>query len=139
MSTELTPRNTPPPTVWPAFQAYDAKALITFLIEGFGFLPTTVHQDGDRVVHAQLDWPEGGGVMFGSHKEQGFSRPPGTAGLYVVTARIHEVHQRAKGYGLHPPDLVEQDYGSTEFTVADPEGNLWTFGTYPGEPRADHS
>jgi uncharacterized glyoxalase superfamily protein PhnB len=27
------------------------------------------------------------------------------------------------------------DYGSHEFTVKDPEGNIWSFGTYRGEPR----
>lgn len=26
--------------------------------------------------------------------------------------------------------LTDQDYGSREFAVADPEGNLWSFGTY---------
>jgi len=27
------------------------------------------------------------------------------------------------------------DYGSHGFTARDPEGNLWSFGTYRGEPR----
>ena len=125
----------PAPTVWAAFQARDPRRVIDFLVEVFGFEPTAVVEDGGTVVHAQLDWPEGGGVMLGAHKQTGYSRPPGTAGLYVVTGRIHDVHQRARDHGLDVPDLVEQDYGSTEFTVADPEGNLWTFGTYRGEPR----
>jgi uncharacterized glyoxalase superfamily protein PhnB len=30
--------------------------------------------------------------------------------------------------------LADTDYGSREFTVRDPEGNLWSFGTYPGTP-----
>jgi uncharacterized glyoxalase superfamily protein PhnB len=25
---------------------------------------------------------------------------------------------------------VDQDYGSRDFSVRDPEGNLWAFGTY---------
>jgi uncharacterized glyoxalase superfamily protein PhnB len=25
---------------------------------------------------------------------------------------------------------ADQDYGSRDFTVRDPEGNLWAFGTY---------
>jgi len=29
--------------------------------------------------------------------------------------------------------MGEEEYGSTGFTVADPEGNLWSFGTYRGE------
>jgi uncharacterized glyoxalase superfamily protein PhnB len=30
--------------------------------------------------------------------------------------------------------MRDEDYGSTGFVVADPEGNLWSFGTYRGEP-----
>ena len=31
--------------------------------------------------------------------------------------------------------LVEHDYGSRGFSVTDPEGNIWSFGTYTGEPQ----
>jgi uncharacterized glyoxalase superfamily protein PhnB len=31
--------------------------------------------------------------------------------------------------------MEDADYGSTGFTMRDPEGNLWSFGTYRGEPR----
>jgi uncharacterized glyoxalase superfamily protein PhnB len=27
------------------------------------------------------------------------------------------------------------DYGSRDFSLRDPEGNRWSFGTYRGEPR----
>jgi uncharacterized glyoxalase superfamily protein PhnB len=27
-------------------------------------------------------------------------------------------------------ELIDTDYGSREFSVRDPEGNLWSFGTY---------
>jgi hypothetical protein len=29
----------------------------------------------------------------------------------------------------------DTDYGSHDFSAADPEGNRWSFGTYRGEPR----
>jgi uncharacterized glyoxalase superfamily protein PhnB len=32
-------------------------------------------------------------------------------------------------------ELADMDYGSREFSVRDPEGNLWSFGTY--DPFAD--
>ena len=44
--------------------------MVEFLV-GLGFEKTAVYTDDDDpafVHHAQLDWPEGGGVMFGSHK-----------------------------------------------------------------------
>jgi uncharacterized glyoxalase superfamily protein PhnB len=125
----------PPPTVWGAFQAHDAHAMIAFL-QAVGFEATAVYADGELVHHAQLDWPEGGGVMLGSHKAEGFSRPPGGAGFYVVTADPRMVHARAVQAGAEiTRELNEPDYGGWEFGLRDPEGNQWSFGSYLGEPR----
>lgn len=128
--------NDNPPTVWGTFQAHDARAMIDFLLR-LGFEDTAVYGEGDRVDHAQLDWPEGGGVMLGSHKPDGpWSRQPGTAGFYVVTADPRGVHDRAVAAGAEITDeLSMTDYGSFGFALRDPEGNLWSFGTYAGEPR----
>jgi len=127
---------TPAPTVWPTFQARDAPAMIDFLVGTLGFVKTAAYADGDRIAHAQLDWPEGGGVMFGSHQPGAeCSREPGTAGFYVVTDRVDELFAMVERAGvtvIRP--IRDQDYGSREFTIADPEGNLWSFGTYRGEP-----
>ena len=84
--------------MWGTFQAHDARAMIDFLV-ALGFEATAVYADGDTVHHAQLDWPEGGGVMFGSHKKEGFSVPPGSAGFYVVTADPRAAHDRAVAAG----------------------------------------
>ena len=129
--------NTPTPTVWPTLQAQDCPALIDFLVEAFGFVKTVVHTDGDQVAHAQLDWPEGGGIMLGSYKPGGeWSREPGTFGGYVVTDHVDEVYQRARVAGATiVAEPAQQDYGNYEFVAADPEGNLWSFGAYRGEPR----
>ena len=125
------------PTVWPTFRARDARALIDFLVEAFGFVRNVVYEEDGVVVHAQLDWPEGGGIMLGQDRENTtWDRKPGTAGAYVVTADIDALHARAVAAGadiLEGP--VERDYGSRDVVVRDPEGNLWSFGTYPGAPR----
>jgi uncharacterized glyoxalase superfamily protein PhnB len=122
--------------LWQTLRARDAAGLIDYLTGTLGFVETVRHRDGDRVAHAELRWPEGGGVMLGDHRPDGtWSREPGTAGTYVVTTRIEDVYDRARTRGA---DLVQElqdtDYGSSEFAVRDPEGNLWSFGTYPGEP-----
>ena len=129
---------TPAPTVWPTLQAHDAHALIDFLVNTVGFVKTAVYEDGDNVAHAQLDWPEGGGIMLGSHKPDGeWSREPGTFGAYVVTDRVDELYAQVKDAGAKIiRELADQDYGNREFAIADPEGNLWSFGPYRGEPRA---
>jgi uncharacterized glyoxalase superfamily protein PhnB len=126
------------PQVWGTLQAHDAPALIDFYVDVFGFEPTAVYADGDRVAHAQLDWPEGGGIMLGSYEPDGeWTREPGTAGFYVVTDHVDDVYDRVRGAGATVTrEPNNTDYGNHEFSCADPEGNLWSFGTYRGEPRA---
>jgi len=126
---------TPAPTVWPTLQAHDAPALIDFLVDTVGFVKAAVYADGDRVAHAQLDWPEGGGIMLGSYQADGpWTRQPGTAGAYVVTDHVDALYERVRQSGAEIiSELADQDYGNREFSIADPEGNLWSFGPYRGD------
>lgn len=130
----------PPPQVWPTLRARDARGLIRFLVDAFGFEGTVVYGDGDRVDHAQLSWPLGGGIMLGSARDapdDPWPLPPGGFGAYVVTDDPDALHARALANGAQlVQDLHDTDYGSREFIVCDPEGNRWSFGTYRGEPRA---
>lgn len=129
--------NSPPPQVWPTLRARDARALIRFLADAFGFEETVVYGDGERVDHAQLSWPPGGGVMLGSVRDDGgWPVPPGSFGAYVVTDDPDGLCARATAAGaeiIAPPH--DTDYGSRDFAARDPEGNRWSFGTYRGEPR----
>lgn len=146
----------PAPTVWHTFQCRVAPALIDYYVNAFGFVRTAAYADGDQVAHAQLDWPEGGGIMLGSHTQLAagaggrcapadehkpdaeWSRQPGTAGAYVVTDDVDGLYTRVRAAGATiTRELADTDYGSQEFAVADPEGNLWSFGSYRGEPRGD--
>lgn len=135
----MTDMQTPAPQVWPTLRANDARALIRFLVDAFGFEETVVHGEGDVVEHCQLSWPLGGGIMLGSDRgDPGdpWRLTPGTFGAYVVADDIEGLHARAAAAGA---EIVRApfttDYGSRDFTVRDPEGNLWQFGTYRGEPR----
>ncbi|MFD8543656.1 VOC family protein [Streptomyces sp. NPDC059649] len=129
----------PAPQVWPMLRARDARALIRFLAEAFGFEETAVHGDGERVEHAQLSWPEGGGIMLGSVREADddpCGLQPGTFGAYVVTGRPDALCARARAAGAEITDEpADTDYGSRGFSARDPEGNRWSFGTYRGEPH----
>ncbi|MEU7479687.1 VOC family protein [Lentzea sp. NPDC042327] len=129
---------TPAPTCWPTLTYRDAPAAIRFLVEGFGFREHLVvpgPADGE-VVHCELVWPEGGGVMLGSAQrsagEPG-ATAAGRASVYVVTDRPDEIHAQALAHGATEiRGLRDEDYGSRGFTVADSEGNRWSFGTYRG-------
>ncbi|MEK8228649.1 hypothetical protein NKG05_25555 [Oerskovia sp. M15] len=81
--------------------------------------------------------------MLGSFKPDGeWSRQPGTFGGYVVAGEpgsgvgIDEITDRiTRSRATIVTALRETDYGSRELVLADSEGNLWSIGTYPGEPR----
>lgn len=126
------------PTVWLTLQAHDAPTLIDYYVEVFGFVVTArCGADGDTVEHAELLWPEGsGGIMLGSYRPgTEWCREPGTAGAYVVTSDPDGLYQRilaSKADVVRP--LADTDYGAREFVIRDPEGNLWCFGDYGGEP-----
>lgn len=126
-----------PPTIWPSFAYADAPGAIRFLTEVLGFTATVVVPHGDdetRIAHAELWWPEGGGVMLGSRgrDDSEFSRLA-NGGCYVVTDDVDAVHARAIAAGAEIVRALEEtDYGSRQFVVADPEGVHWCFGTYRG-------
>lgn len=115
----------------------DAPAAIRFLTGVFGFEEALVvaGDNGRAVAHAELRWPEGGGVMLSSHDEQAevsFGRPGGGS-VYVVTDAPDPILERATAVGARlVREMREEDYGSRGFSVADPEGNVWSFGTYRG-------
>ncbi|GAA1982887.1 VOC family protein [Catenulispora subtropica] len=132
---QTTTGQTPAPQVWPTLRARDAHALIAFLSDAFGFVPTVVYAEGDTVSHAELAWPEGGGIMLGSVREDAWALEAGSFGAYVVTDKTDELHARAKAAGA---EIIKEpfvtDYGSRDFQARDPEGNRWSFGTYRGHP-----
>lgn len=133
-------QNTPPPQVWPTLRARDARALIRFLVDAFGFEATAVYGDGDRVDHAELSWPPGGGVMLGSARDDSetghWPLSPGGFGAYAVTDDPDGLYKRATAAGAKVArEITDTGYGSREFAVLDPEGNRWSFGTYRGQPR----
>ena len=90
----------------------------------------TIHEDGGGIQHAEMRWGEDL-IMFGAPSE-GFPKSP--VAVYVTCQDPDAAYARAKEAGGEiARELVDQDYGSREFTVRDPEGHTWSFGTY--EPR----
>lgn len=124
-------------TVWPALRYRDARAAIRFLVDAFGFeeVVSFPGEDESIVSHAELRWPEGGGIMLGSARADSVisELPPGTGSIYVVTAEPDTLFERATAAGARiVQGLRDEDYGSRGFTARDPEGVYWSFGTYAG-------
>lgn len=132
---------TPPPTVWHSLSYDDAPAAIEFLTSVLGFVANAVYYSDDdksSVVHAELGWPPGGGIMLGSAPRlDGWPDIRGRASAYCVVESdeaVDAVHARAVAAGarvLREP--TDEDYGGRDCVVLDPEGNQWSFGSYRGE------
>jgi uncharacterized glyoxalase superfamily protein PhnB len=125
--------------VWPCLAFRDARAAMKFLTDAFGFEEKACYardDDPSIVEHAEMVWPLGGGIMFGTAgKDDGpfGARVPGNDAIYVVCDDPDGLFERAVDAGAEVVrGLVDEDYGSRGFTVRDPEGNLWSFGTYAG-------
>ncbi|QVQ53804.1 glyoxalase [Spiractinospora alimapuensis] len=127
-------------SIWPILHYHDPASAVRFLVDVLGFHQWVAARDDDGdVVHAELGWPGGGRVVVGGTKHTGGVHGglgPGNA-LYVVTDDVTGVHTRAV---TARADVVQAPHTTTfgsggqayAFTVRDPEGGLWTFGTYTG-------
>lgn len=128
-------------SLWPTLSYDDAPAGIAFLTDVLGFTEVVRYEtdddDAPLIVHAQLRWPPGGGVMLRSQAAASpelADRPLGAASIYLVTDDPDAVWTRCEEAGTQVVrSMREEDYGSRGFTVGDPEGNLWSIGTYAGE------
>ena len=81
-------------------------------------------------------WPEGGRVMVSSRGTRAAASEPSRGGavLYIVTRDPDAVYARALALAAKVDHEIcdQTDYVSREFSIRDPEGNGWTFGTYAG-------
>jgi uncharacterized glyoxalase superfamily protein PhnB len=120
-----------PQTLYPTLRYRDARAAVDFLVDAFGFEAASVHIEEDgRIGHAELRFGPNL-LMLGSVREgSDWPQSPGQYALYVVVADPDAHVARARAAGADASDPVDQPYGSREYTARDPEGNLWSFGTY---------
>lgn len=121
-------------TIYGSLRYHDVRAAIDWLAEAYGFTELQAHADADGVIgHAELEGfggivmlgtePEGGDPVFGVHAGQGWQ--------YLSTEDVDALHERAVAAGATiVRELQDTDYGSREFSSRDPEGNIWSFGTY---------
>lgn len=125
------------PRIFPTFRFHDAARMIDWLVAAFGF-----------TVHARYDKPDGGVghaelalgssmIMCGEAADDAFGAivgGPGEQGgksLYIAVEEVDALFERAEKAGATiEQGLTDRDYGSREFICRDPEGNVWTFGTY---------
>ena len=122
-----------PQTVFPCITFRDASASIDWLERALGAERVAVHEDGDgRIAHAEVRIGESL-VMCGDELAGSRATPPGVSVVYVVVPDADAAYERARAAGAEVTEPVDQDYGSRDVTVTDPDGNRWSLGTYAGE------
>jgi uncharacterized glyoxalase superfamily protein PhnB len=132
------PKNTRA-TVIPCMRYRDAPAAIEWLCSTFGFEKQLVvpNEDG-TIAHAQLGYGNGM-VMLGSIFDTEFGRlmkqPAEARGVtqsaYLVVNDADLVYGRALEAGAQIVlEIKDEDYGGRGFTCRDPEGHIWSIGTY---------
>jgi uncharacterized glyoxalase superfamily protein PhnB len=133
------PKNTVS-TVIPAMRYRDANAAIEWFCKAFGSEKhLVVPGENGTVAHAQLTFGNGM-IMLGSAREDEFGqwvKPPteiggiGTQSAYVIVEDADAHCARAKAAGAEiVMEVEDQDYGGRLYSCLDPQGHLWSFGTY---------
>ena len=123
----------------PTLRYQDAHAMITWLCSAFGFTRHMVAEDGSGgIAHAQLTLGDGM-LMLGSIRDDEFSRlqsTPAATGAnsqipYIVVTDVDAVYETAKAGGAEIVMAIrDEDYGGRGFSCRDPEGHLWSVGSY---------
>ena len=119
-------------TVFPCITFRDANASLDWLERALGAERLAVHEDDEgRVVHAEVRIGQSA-IMCGDERAGSTATPAGVSVVYVVVDDADAAYERAKAAGADVTEPVDQDYGSRDVTVTDPDGNRWSLGTYRG-------
>ncbi len=131
------------PRIYATLRCKDAEAMIEWLKQAYGFAERVVYRRNGTVEHAEMSF--GSSIlMLGQHRDDAYDKlvgsPDGrrTDSFYMAIDDADALYERAKRAGAKiEMELHDRDYGSRDFACRDPEGNLWSFGTYwpkVGEP-----
>ncbi|ODT18712.1 MAG: glyoxalase [Mesorhizobium sp. SCN 65-12] len=130
------PNTTEAPRIYPALRYRNAGGMIDWLCEAFGFEERARYGEGDIVHHAELAFGSSM-IMLGTAREDDYGKmvgAPGSGGgksIYMAVGDADAAYARASKAGAEIlQGLTDRDYGSREFICRDPEGNVWSFGTY---------
>jgi uncharacterized glyoxalase superfamily protein PhnB len=131
--------HTSTPIFYPGLQYRDADEGMKWLEGVLGCERREDHRDDEgNVVHAEMVF-QAAIVMLstaGVGREPFRSLPAGGRLVYCAIDDVDSLYEHVvDADGDIALEIMDTDYGSRDFTVRDPEGNLWAFGTY--RPTAD--
>lgn len=133
----MSPERSASPAVLYPFMCYqNPAAAIDWLCEALGFEKRMVVPGPDgTIVHAELQLGDGVIMLGTGGGPLGLTNPRSlgttTQGVYIALPDVDACYARAVAAGAAVVmDLHDTDYGSRDFSIRDPEGHLWSFGTY---------
>ncbi len=128
-------------SIIPGLRYKDAKAAIEWLCNAFGFEKNVVFENKDgTIAHAQLTF-NGSMIMLGSAENTSqwgkLIKQPSDIGNfetqspYVIVKDPDAHYVRAVSHGARIAlELKTEMHGGRGYTCYDPEGHLWSFGSF---------
>jgi uncharacterized glyoxalase superfamily protein PhnB len=131
-------------SVIPTLRYPDAPAAIEWLCANFGFHRHAVYENPDGTIgHSELTL-NGGMIMVSSilatpcspyYKEPTDIGGAETQSAYLLVADADAVYEKAKAADAEILiDIKSESYGGRGFTCRDPQGHIWSVGTYSPWP-----
>jgi catechol 2,3-dioxygenase-like lactoylglutathione lyase family enzyme len=112
----------------PIIPSADLVKSLRFWVEGLGFEVESEMREGERLVFCML---RRGSLCFMLNQRAGTAaKPEGFEGirLYWAPSNLVETRERMRALGFVVSDIVERDYGQTEFFPTDDDGYSHCFG-----------
>jgi uncharacterized glyoxalase superfamily protein PhnB len=124
------------PRLYHTMRCEDAEAMIAWLKNVLGFVEHVIYRRDGKVVHAELAF--GSSIlMLGANRDDDYAKRVGDLGgrrtdaLYLAVDDPDALCEKVRASGTRiDVELHTTDYGSRDFAARDPEGGLWSFGTY---------
>ena len=128
-------------SIIPALRYRDAPAAIEWLCQALGFEKNAVYANPDgTIAHAQLTFGNGmimlGSVVSGMPHAELIKQPDQIGGAEtqspcLIVSNADLVYESAKAAGAEMVmEIADMEYGGRAFTCRDPEGHIWSVGTY---------
>lgn len=124
------------PRLYHTMRCKDAEAMIAWLKDVLGFTERVIYRRENIIAHAELSF--GSSIlMLGSDRQDSYGKSVGgldgrrTDAVYLAVDDPDALYAKVKASGARiEMELQNTDYGSRDFSARDPEGGLWSFGTY---------
>lgn len=124
------------PRLYHTMRCKDAEAMIAWLKDVLGFTERVIYRRENIIAHAELSF--GSSIlMLGADRQDGYGKNVGgldgrrTDAVYLAVDDPDALYAKVKASGARiEMELQNTDYGSRDFSARDPEGGLWSFGTY---------